>query len=541
MEHDCDTIGALGENAIERWALRSGIVANKSQRDKCGWDYVFQYQLAREALLLPGCGNLGYVTCFAQVKTTAVHARRSSVRLSNWARAANEPILHFFIVLELDAQDEVEGAFFVHVDRLWVEKVNERLWKMDSAELAEINKRYMDLTWTDDDRIDPSEANAVRNSINRILAPDPLAYAITKAGWINTGGFTTERPVGVLPDHQQPRFAEELARFSVGLVDELEFHAKELRVTRYGETRTIVVPPDATVRARRNTARVKDDTYDLTFSGNTTQTVVHITCDAFASASEFPDLPDGAHITRLEAPYVQIILRSAGLDATLDEFVWEEPVSVVGFAKATGVLRVLSDTGGSTVEIHLSDSSVVRFSMPDHGTIDRSLADLAEASDNAAFLCLSFGLPSLQASPISLLANQRSFSLHRIATDPTAAGTSLEIEVSVPEPIGGGVAVMPLFLRSTVGATRLVTLVGFFGVPTVPPAGADQGLTRIRYITFPRVLQRWRLSGTEEVAYEEELSAWIQRLEDDRSVDSVIRPEKPLLSAHRPPDEEDEA
>jgi hypothetical protein len=134
--------GDVGENLVQLWASQAAITANPVRRDEFGWDFCLQIRRDLSAPVTEPLDRLPpELTCMVQVKTTAVGSEGEDVALSNWQRMVKDPLPWFFVCVALGTKGEPDGAYLVHVDKTWMERVLRRLRSTSPAEASAPSSR----------------------------------------------------------------------------------------------------------------------------------------------------------------------------------------------------------------------------------------------------------------------------------------------------------------------------------------------------------------------------------------------------------------
>jgi len=137
-------VGTLGELKLEEWCAQIGITANRVQRDRTGWDNLLEFPLLphiQPPSNIPLDICLQPLQCFVQVKSTDDRCGRWSVKMDNWTRFIKSPIPAFFLVFEYDGKNLCQRAYLVHVDKIYIKKVLEKLRKISSKNKKLLHKK----------------------------------------------------------------------------------------------------------------------------------------------------------------------------------------------------------------------------------------------------------------------------------------------------------------------------------------------------------------------------------------------------------------
>ncbi|AMJ76716.1 DUF4365 domain-containing protein [Alteromonas stellipolaris] len=122
-------LGDLGELHFNAWCSEVGLIANKSTKDKMGWDFIVEFPFSNEITGLQV--HQSAPKCKVQVKATDGQERKLSISLSNLRKLAVDPLPCFYIFIEYDDANLPVRAFLRHVDPELIEKVLELVTTTD--------------------------------------------------------------------------------------------------------------------------------------------------------------------------------------------------------------------------------------------------------------------------------------------------------------------------------------------------------------------------------------------------------------------------
>ncbi|OBT10622.1 hypothetical protein A9267_07125 [Shewanella sp. UCD-FRSSP16_17] len=114
-------LGDLGELHFNAWCSEFGLIANKSTKDKMGWDYIVEFPFSNEITGLQV--HQSAPKCKVQVKATDGQERKLSINLSNLHKLAIDPLPCFYIFIEYDGSNTPVRAFLRHMDEELIEKI----------------------------------------------------------------------------------------------------------------------------------------------------------------------------------------------------------------------------------------------------------------------------------------------------------------------------------------------------------------------------------------------------------------------------------
>lgn len=116
-------LGDLGELFFNAWCSEVGLVANKSTKDKMGWDFLVEFPFNHDISGLKI--HQSAPKCKIQVKATDGKKRKLAINLSNLRKLAVDPLPCFYIFIEFDKSNSPQRAFLRHLDEELIEKILE--------------------------------------------------------------------------------------------------------------------------------------------------------------------------------------------------------------------------------------------------------------------------------------------------------------------------------------------------------------------------------------------------------------------------------
>ncbi len=181
-------LGLMGESLFSKWCAESGMIANASQIDKTGWDYLVEF--AFHTGVGPTEIHNPAFECKVQVKATDKNNRKRSVTLSNLRRLITVPMPAFFIFIEFDGSDDAQRAFVVHVDNDLISKVLKRLHKTEQSDKENhFNKRTMTIHYSDSHMIQNLNGKCLKEHLISYIGNNMAEYVSQKKSHLESTGF----------------------------------------------------------------------------------------------------------------------------------------------------------------------------------------------------------------------------------------------------------------------------------------------------------------------------------------------------------------
>jgi hypothetical protein len=234
-------LGTLGEAVLQQWCAEVGIIANRVQNDKSGWDYLLEFPLATRQLdEIPLDKAPSPVQTLVQVKSSDALGQGISVKLSNWYRLVMSPLPAFYLVLEFEHGSSCKRAFLVPVNDYWIRRILKRLREIGALKKRKpLSKASTTLRWAIEDRLESPGGVALKTAIGRHIG-ESFENAVTRKknlvaglGYEN-GAVTIEAKVVFDPGAGRSR-EQTLVDFALGVLPELQITSgAKLWDTRFG-------------------------------------------------------------------------------------------------------------------------------------------------------------------------------------------------------------------------------------------------------------------------------------------------------------------
>src|SRR4029077_7573702 len=191
---NADELGEKGQARFKEICADAGLVCNKSDRDRTGWDFIveFPFEIASD-VSTPLESRKTPLSCHVQVKTLLDKNDRFQMRLSSAERLAKELKPAFVYVFKVDATLRITGAYLVHILDESLGKILKRLRKEDVAGNSEPNRKKISLSASGNGILVAPTGHALCDALLEAVGADRHAYAAKKDEQLTTLGFS-ERP-----------------------------------------------------------------------------------------------------------------------------------------------------------------------------------------------------------------------------------------------------------------------------------------------------------------------------------------------------------
>lgn len=184
-----DDLGEKGESRFRELCADEGLVCNRVERDRVGWDFIvdFGFSDVRSVSLDK---RLAPRSCLIQVKTIFEKNRSVKVRLNMAERLAKDLKPAFILVFQVDDRKQITRAFLLHIidERLASILARLRRESANGTNRDRINRKEISFTPEDFEQIEVS-GTALREAMERLAGDDPTSYAAEKRKQIQRLGY----------------------------------------------------------------------------------------------------------------------------------------------------------------------------------------------------------------------------------------------------------------------------------------------------------------------------------------------------------------
>lgn len=181
-------LGAMGESIFSFLCSSVGLIANGSQIDKTGWDFMVEFPF------LSGISthevHQSALECKVQIKATDKRDRKLQIKLSNLRRLVTAPLPVFFVFFEFDRGSQPENIFIVHLDNDLAAKILEKLYKLEQSEQENnLNKRTMTISYGEKERLSCMDGKSLKETFLKHIGGNLAEYISKKKKYLESVGF----------------------------------------------------------------------------------------------------------------------------------------------------------------------------------------------------------------------------------------------------------------------------------------------------------------------------------------------------------------
>lgn len=182
-----DELGAAGESLFAALCARAGLVCNKSDRDRAGWDFVVEFPMPQPGVGIPLDGR-SPTACAVQLKSTAT-AGPIKVRLSAAERLAKDPRPAFIVVFRLTPGGEGIAGFLIHLVDRALGKVLHRLRVAHANKAFAVNRATISFDHRKLGTRFALTPDGLRQALIDAIGDDPAAYLAEKQRQLSELGY----------------------------------------------------------------------------------------------------------------------------------------------------------------------------------------------------------------------------------------------------------------------------------------------------------------------------------------------------------------
>lgn len=194
-EHDTNEIlsnedlGESAESLFKHLCDRAGLTANKSNRDRTGWDFIVDFPF-RDERSPRTLDQRQKVTCHVQVKATASLGNGSvSLKLSAADLLAKDSRPSLIVVFRLNKEGAAIRGYLVHLLDEPLGKLLRRLRLEESKGQRDIQKRKISFAYRKLGKPFEPTPSGLRAALAEACGPDPAGYALEKVRQLSELGY----------------------------------------------------------------------------------------------------------------------------------------------------------------------------------------------------------------------------------------------------------------------------------------------------------------------------------------------------------------
>jgi hypothetical protein len=355
-----DELGEKGEHQFGQICADARLVANKSTRDRTGWDYIVEFNFEDTTITNESLEKRQKpLSCHVQVKTIWDRNDRIEMRLSSAEHLAKELKPAFIYVQKVNDKLEFTGAYLIHVLDEPLAKILKRLRKEDIAGATASNDKKMYMTAaTNGVPLAPTGA-ALRDGIITACGSDLRAYADKKSAQLKTLGY--EGKPFELKMSLALNNIEDLVDAFLGLKDKVPAKDLKSHETRFGLKKKLEERSDssAIISIQPQVA----DTCTITVRSIPLSTPGVFKGDVFFPA--IPNLPDEHRKMLIKNELFHITFMRSSWSVSLHSDIPSQKISTwaaywrfcYAMKSGTGTIRIKSDNNPIDATLNITEQA----------------------------------------------------------------------------------------------------------------------------------------------------------------------------------------
>lgn len=176
-----EDLGSMGECSFKSLCKSAGLIANKSDDDKGGWDYEIEHPRHKPI----NYSSHAYPVYRIQVKSTSSSSRQCRITYSNLLNLIQYHGAAFVVLLVYNDGIEPCNAYMCHVDKqLSLDILTDIRKKQLRSTDFKLNKRYKIMKFNDSHAIHPLAGSELVKAFDRNIGDDYLGYVERKAEYL---------------------------------------------------------------------------------------------------------------------------------------------------------------------------------------------------------------------------------------------------------------------------------------------------------------------------------------------------------------------
>lgn len=227
-----DELGEKGESHFKEICADAGLICNKSDRDRSGWDFIVEFPLdkAKETTLDK---RISPLSCHIQLKTMKDGNKSFKMRLTSAERLAKEVKPAFVYVFLVNEKLQFTRSYILHFtgDRLSAVLKKLRVEELKGTSPNKINKKTISITVRDIECIGTT-GESLRGALVSTCGNDIYDYMVKKSEELKCLGYTESPYKGAMT--LLPSYEDEIVDAFLGLKNDLKLLSFQVNESRFG-------------------------------------------------------------------------------------------------------------------------------------------------------------------------------------------------------------------------------------------------------------------------------------------------------------------
>lgn len=231
---DVRDIGEMGEKAFSYWCSEEGLIANKSEPDKTGWDFLVEFPFNSRNNDEIIDVHVAPYQCKVQIKATDKTGKAIPVKLSNLKRQATDPLPAFFVFIEFDKTTTAQNAYVVHVDNNLISKILKTIHEIEQSDQRNnFNKRTMSIPYETNNIMKNLNGKYLKEILIKHIGDNMEEYIVKKNNHLKTTGYE-ENSVQVKFELKGEKGIQKLLDLSLGIEQDADIFNTSITKSRFG-------------------------------------------------------------------------------------------------------------------------------------------------------------------------------------------------------------------------------------------------------------------------------------------------------------------
>jgi len=176
-----EDLGSIGESFFKSLCKSAGLIANKSDDDKGGWDFEIEHPRNKSI----NYSSHEYPVYRIQVKSTSSKSKQCRITYSNLLKLIQYHGASFIVLLVFNDGIGASNAYICHIDKEFSLAIltDIRKKQVKSSDFK-LNKGYKVIKFTDEHQISPLSGSELLNTIKRCISDHYLDYVKRKISYL---------------------------------------------------------------------------------------------------------------------------------------------------------------------------------------------------------------------------------------------------------------------------------------------------------------------------------------------------------------------
>ena len=224
-------VGNMGESLFSAFCSTTGMVANKSDIDRHGWDFHVEFVDEKTLPFDPVVGE-PTIEMKVQVKTSDRTTGGRQIKLTNLLKMCNSPSPCFICFIELGENDLPQNIYVKHIDEQFMRFVFQRAHELDQ-EGKEIKGHKPRIKYTQSDRLDEPTGRHLKEKFISYIPNGMSDYVNQKIQLVKSIGFEDgSRKINFRVSGSDG--LQKLQNMMLGLDDRIDIENIEIKSKRFG-------------------------------------------------------------------------------------------------------------------------------------------------------------------------------------------------------------------------------------------------------------------------------------------------------------------